>query len=79
MSNKKLVLYHGDNCPYCDRVIDCIKQHDLDVSMKNITHDQVALQELIDKTGRYTIPCLFIDEQPMHESRDIITWLKQNV
>jgi len=30
------------------------------------------------KTGRTTVPCLYIDEEPMFESRDICEWLEKN-
>ena len=34
-------------------------------------------EDLYSKTNRYTVPCLFINDNPMHESSLIIDWLKQ--
>lgn len=30
------------------------------------------------KTGRTTVPCLYIDGAPLFESRDICQWLEDN-
>jgi glutaredoxin len=37
--------------------------------------DQKNREKLISDTGRSTVPCLYIDGKPMHESRDIAEWL----
>ena len=34
--------------------------------------------QLINDTGRSTVPCLYINGEPMFESQDIIRWLKDN-
>lgn len=41
----------------------------------DIIDDPHAKERLIQATGRQTVPCLFIDGKPMHESRDIAAWL----
>lgn len=32
----------------------------------------------MNDTGRRTVPCLYIDNQPMFESQDIMEWLRDN-
>lgn len=39
--------------------------------------DKASLDRLVQDTGRRTVPCLYIDNQPMHESNDIVDWLTQ--
>ncbi|MEZ4316090.1 MAG: glutaredoxin [Myxococcota bacterium] len=70
-----LVLYKYDTCPYCRRVLRAIEQLELDVEMADIHRDRANRDALIQKTGRSTVPCLFIDGQPLFESLDIIAWL----
>lgn len=45
----------------------------------DIYGDLKYLQKLTLITGKKTVPCLFIDGDPMHESMDIINWLESNL
>ena len=40
--------------------------------------DENNFNKLVNDTGRKTVPCLYIDDKPMHESDDINAWLMQN-
>ena len=40
--------------------------------------DELAYEKLVKDTGRSTVPCLYVDDNPMHESSDIIDWLQAN-
>ena len=73
-----LELYYFDECPYCQRVLNTIKELKVLVTFKNIHHDIQEMQKLLYVTGRKTVPCLFINGTPMHESLDIMNWLKAN-
>jgi glutaredoxin 3 len=75
----KLELFFFPSCPYCQIVVEVIEELELDVSYKNINKDPLSLQKLTLDTGRRTVPCLYIDNKPMHESQDIIRWLRSNV
>ena len=55
-----------------------IEQNNIQVDYKDIQEDPQSLKKLMDDTGRRTVPCLYIDNKPMFESRDIINWLEQN-
>ncbi|MCB9669948.1 MAG: glutaredoxin [Alphaproteobacteria bacterium] len=72
-----LVLYKYDSCPFCRRVLAAIDRLGIeDVEMRDTMMDPSARRELRDATGRTTVPCLFIDGQPMFESLDIVAWLQ---
>ncbi len=73
-----LELYYFEECPYCQRVLNTIQELKILVTLKNIHYDPNELQKLLYITGRKTVPCLFIDGSPMHESLDIINWLISN-
>lgn len=79
MNQPKLVLYKFDACPFCQSVMETIQKLNLAVEMKDILHDRTALEKLVADTGRRTVPCLYIDGKPMHESYDIMRWLEENV
>ena len=73
-----LVLYKFDSCPYCRRVMSVIDALNVDMEMRDTRSDRQWQKDLIDKTGRTQVPCLFIDGEPMFESADINNWLRAN-
>lgn len=79
MTEKKLEFYYFDECPYCQIVLTALKETGLDkkVTFFNTRKDPSRREKLIGDTGRATVPCLYIDGKPMHESRDIAQWLHQ--
>ncbi|MGB0454100.1 MAG: glutaredoxin family protein [Bacteriovoracaceae bacterium] len=79
MSAPKLDYYFFPSCPFCQRVLVVIQEHQVKVEYKDIMQDRAALDKLVSDTGRRTVPCLYIDGNPMHESADIIDWLNANL
>lgn len=79
MSEKKLELYYYDQCPYCQIVLSAIKETGLEskVTLLNTLKEPRNKEKLVKDTGRGTVPCLYIDGKPMHESRDIANWLRE--
>lgn len=76
---KKLELYYFNECPYCQIVLEALKETKLSdkVTYYNTRENPKFREKLISDTGRGTVPCLYIDNKPMHESRDIALWLKK--
>lgn len=77
---KKLELYYFPECPYCQIVLDALEETQLKdkVSYYNTRLDPARREKLLNDTGRTTVPCLYIDGKPMHESSDIAKWLRQH-
>ena len=73
-----LLLYFKPECPYCKKVLRFIDAADIDVALANI-HEEDHLNDLIELAGKKQVPCLKLDGAPMHESDDIIQWLKDNL
>jgi len=75
-----LELYYYEQCPFCYRVLSKIKDLDLGphIQFKNTLEDPSHSAFHQEKTGRTTVPCLYIDGEPMFESADIIKWLEKN-
>ena len=76
--NHDLVLFKYDACPFCYRVQSWLDGRGLKVALRDTRQDPSARQELLDLTGRTTVPCLVIDGEPMFESADIVAWLQAN-
>ena len=79
MSASKLDFYYFEACPYCQRVIDVIEKHKIQVNWMDIHKDSEHAKKLRSDTGRTTVPCLYIDGKPMFESLDIMKWLERNL
>lgn len=77
MKEKKLDLYYFEQCPYCQIVMTALRIAGLEekVTLLDINEDHKLKENLIKVTGKGTVPCLFIDGKPMHESRDIADWI----
>lgn len=77
----KLELFYFPECPYCCYVLDAIERLDIKdyITLLNTRSTPKNAERLIHDTGRKTVPCLFIDNKPMHESRDIVRWLESHL
>lgn len=58
--------------------MDALDRLEIQVEMCDIHADINHLNKLVNDTGRRTVPCLYIDGRPMHESADIVRWLEAN-
>ena len=76
----KLALYHFAGCTFCAAVQRVIDGSGLEVELRDIFEDPERRRELMDATGRMTVPCLRIeaaegDVEWMHESQNIARYL----
>lgn len=68
-------LYIMSTCPYCRKALLYMKQHGIELPLRDITAEPEARATLERVGGKVQVPCLFIDGVPMYESDDIITYL----
>lgn len=74
----KLLLYYKESCPYCQKVLRALDDMGKKVPLADTAGNPKNRDTLIEVAGRKTVPCLFIDGEPMHESDDIIVWLTEH-
>lgn len=77
--NLDLTLYMFSTCPFCVRVLRAAKELGFELAQRDIHKDPEARAELVRTGGRATVPCLFINGEPMYESGDIIAFLRDQV
>ncbi len=74
-------LFKTDLCGFCHRVRRFLDQNGIEVPLRDVNSDRDAFRELMQSTGRSTVPCLRIqrgDEvEWMFESTDIMRYLGQ--
>lgn len=73
-----LKLYYMDYCPFCNKVINYIKESNLEIEMRNINIKEYY-DELLSIGGLDQVPMLLVNEKPLYESDDIIKYLKDNI
>ena len=75
--NENIVLYKMDSCPYCRVVQKELKRLGIVIEQRDTSRGSEWRADLMSKTGRTQVPCLFIDGAPMFESMDIVLWLRE--
>ena len=77
----KLELFKRDTCPYCVKVQMLIEELGVEdqIEQLDITRDADARRCLVEVGGKQQVPCLFIDGEPLYESRDIMNWIEANL
>ena len=75
----ELKLYMFPSCPFCQKVLRAADRLGMNLPLADIHEDPVARDTLKSVGGRTTVPCLFINGQPLYESDDIVAYLRDKV
>lgn len=59
----KIEIYSTDICPWCKQAKALLSSKGLDFEEINITSNQDRTLEMIERSGRRTVPQIFIDGQ----------------
>lgn len=62
---KHIEVYSTDNCPWCVRAKALLKSKRLDYEEINISTGTDRTMEMVDRSGRRTVPQIFIDNEPI--------------
>jgi glutaredoxin-like YruB-family protein len=54
-------VYSTPTCPYCIRLKEYLKQHNVVFENIDVSFDQKGLQEMIDASGQMGVPVVKID------------------
>ena len=60
---QKIIIYTTPTCPYCQQAKAFFKEKGLNYEEKNVAADQIAAQEMIEKSGQMGVPVIEIDGQ----------------
>ncbi|MBL3529504.1 MAG: glutaredoxin 3 [gamma proteobacterium endosymbiont of Lamellibrachia anaximandri] len=61
----RIEIYSTNNCPWCMRAKSLLRTKGLDYEEIDISSDQVRASEMIERSGRRTVPQIFIDDEPI--------------
>jgi glutathione S-transferase len=73
-------LYYKPTCPFCQRVLQVSDNLGVEFDLRDISEDESAREELIEKGGKQQVPFLVDAENDvsMYESSDIIDYVREN-
>lgn len=57
----KVKVYSTQACPYCHMAKDFLKQNNIEFEDIDVSRDQKAAQEMIEKSGQMGVPVIEID------------------
>ena len=74
-----LTLYFKQTCPFSQRVIQMAENLNVELEMKDVSEDDSAMAELLEKGGKGQVPFLVDSEKnvSMYESDDIIEHMRE--
>lgn len=78
-SVKNIKIYCLQSCPFCIKVVDYVEEKNLEVELIDVTNDVKLQKEVESLGGKYQVPMMTVDGEPMYESDDIVDWLKENM
>lgn len=59
----KIEIYTKDYCSYCHRATDLLRSKNIAFTEYDVTNDSDKEQEMRDRSGRRTVPEIFIDDE----------------
>jgi len=57
----KVKLYTTPICPYCVSLKEFLKEHNIEFEEIDVSRDQEAAKEMIEKTGQMGVPVVEVD------------------
>lgn len=58
---KKNIIYCSDSCPFCQQAYQLLENHNIKYQKKYV-NNQNDWDEMMEKTGRNTVPQVFIND-----------------
>jgi glutaredoxin 3 len=72
----KVILYGTLMCPYCFAAKRLMKQKNIDFNEIRVDNNPKLKQEMITKSGRFTVPQIFINEYHVGGYDDLVSHSK---
>jgi glutaredoxin-like YruB-family protein len=58
---KKIKIYSTPGCPYCFALKEFLKSHNIEFEDVDVSQDENAAKEMIEKSGQMGVPVVEID------------------
>ena len=67
----KIEIYTKNFCPYCTRAKALLDKMGLSYTEYELTFDPAREAEMIERSGRFTVPQIFVDNAPIGGSDEL--------
>ncbi len=58
----EIKLYSTPSCPYCRMAKDFLAEEDVDFTAVDVSEDETAAQEMMDKSGQMGVPVMELED-----------------
>lgn len=69
---KRVTIYTTDYCGFCTRAKQFLQRRGVQFEEVDVSGDDGKRAELVERTGRRTVPQIFIGEEPVGGYSDLI-------
>jgi len=69
---RKVTVYTKPFCPYCTRALGLLSQKGVEVDEIEAAFDPALRKEMIERSGRYTYPQVFVGETHVGGCDDLL-------
>ncbi len=63
MSQPEIIIYHMPFCPYCSWAKQLLDSKQVQYTLIDVTNDDMLRQQMEDRSGRNSVPQIFIGER----------------
>ncbi len=67
----RITLYHTEYCGYCRRAEQLLSRKGIPYESVDVTDDDARRAWLVERTGRRTVPQVFLDGEPIGGFREL--------
>ncbi len=67
-----IVVYSADYCPYCHRARALLDRKGASYTVRDVVHDPQLWKEIAERTGRDTVPQIFINDRHIGGCDDLL-------
>ena len=60
---KKVSIYTTPSCAYCKMAKEFFKENDIEYSEHDVTEDDKAREEMVQKSGQMGVPVIMVDDE----------------
>lgn len=73
MTQRNVIIYYRPTCPYCRKALELLESKPtLNITKLNINEHPELREEMINKSGRTTVPQIFIDGEHIGGCDDLM-------
>ena len=71
---KKVTIYTKDYCPYCKAAKQMLTAREIEFVEHDVQFNETKLQEMIQRSGRLTVPQVFFDGEHIGGHSDLVKY-----